>query len=436
MPFTSEDLVFTYEMVQDRDLEVFRNVAYDSIDRVEASGPRTVVVHWKQSYINADTMFTAALALPLPKHLLDRDYRERGRDILNHPYWSDEFVGTGPYEVRQFMRSSHVLLAASDRYILGRPFIDEIDVRLIPDSNALTANILSGTAELTLGRNVSLEEALQVRENWREGSVAIAPSSWIVIYPQFVNPAPAIVGDVRFRRALLHAMDRQQLVDALQGGASAVAHSFLAHEEPEYRDVEASITRYDYDPRRATQLLEELGYARAADGALRDGAQQRLAIEIRAITGIEINQKAMFSVADYWQQVGVGVESVVVPRARTQDREYVSTFPAFQVNRQGSSVAFLTNRVSSAAPLAENSFVGGNYSRYMDPAFDGLIERFFVTIPRSERMQVLSQIMRQMTDGVQMLGIFYDGTPTLMGKRLANVTARQQGWNAHLWDMR
>lgn len=143
-----------------------------------------------------------------------------------------------------------------------------------------------------------------------------------------------------------------------------------------------------------------------------------------------------YAVADFWQRAGVVVEPVVVPRARTSDREFTSTFPGFQVNRQGSSVSFLTNRVSSATPLPENSFVGGNYARYMDPAFDALIERCFVTIPRPERMQVLGQIIRQMTEGVQMLGLFYDGTPTLMGKRLANVTARQQGWNAHLWNAR
>ncbi len=435
-PFTSDDLVFTYGVVQDRDLEVFRNVAYESIDRVDAPDPRTVVVSWKQSYIYADTMFTAALALPLPKHLLERDYRERGRDILNDPYWSDEFVGTGPYRVRQFVRSSHILLQANDRYILGRPAIDEIEVKLIPDPNTLTANILAGAVELTLGRNVSLEEALQFRDKWAEGTVAISPASWIVIYPQFVNPSPPIVADVRMRRALLHAMDRQEMVDSLQGGFSAVAHSFLAAEEPEYRDVEASIVRYEHDPRRASQILEELGYTRGADGTLRDVSQQRLALEIRAIAGIEINQKAMFAVADFWQRAGAAVEPVVVPRARTSGREYTSTFPGFQVNRQGSSVSFLTNRVSSAAPLPENSFVGGNYARYMDPAFDALIERFFVTIPRPERMQILGQIIRQTTEGVQMLGLFYDGTPTLMGKRIANVTARQQGWNAHLWDRR
>lgn len=434
--FTSDDLVFTYGLVQDRELEVFRNVAFDAIERVEATDYQTVVVRWHQSYIYATQMFTPALALPLPKHVLEREYLENKRNVLYHPYWATEFVGTGPYKLREFVRSSHISLDAHEAYPLGRPRIDQIEIRLIPDPNTLMANVLASAVELTIGRNVSLEQALQVRDQWREGTVAIAPASWIVIYPQFVNPSPAVVADVRFRQALLHGMDRQEMVDSLQAGLTPVAHAFLAPDEPEYRDVASSIVRYAYDPGRASQLIEGLGYSRGQDGALRDASGVRLAIEIRSITGIDINQRAQFAVADYWQRIGLSVDPLVVPRARTQDREYIATFPGFQVNRQGSTVSFLTNRRSSSAPLPETSFVGQNYSRYMDPAFDALIDRFFVTIPWQDRLQILRQLTHQMTDQVHTLGLFYDGTPSLVGKRIEGVTARQEGWNAHAWDAR
>src|SRR5207253_578378 len=159
------------------------------------------------------------------------------RDVLNHPYWTDEYVGTGPFRVREFARSSHIVLEAYDRYVLGRPKIDQIDVQLIPDPNTVMANILAGTVELTVGRNVSLEEAMQVRDQWRDGNVVISPSSWIVVFPQFINPNPPVIADVRFRRALTYALDRQQMTETLQAGLTPVAHSFLAPDEPEYRDV-------------------------------------------------------------------------------------------------------------------------------------------------------------------------------------------------------
>lgn len=432
-PFTADDLVFTFRLLQDRDLAVFRNVAYDAIASVEAPDPRTVVVRWSKSYIYASQLFSPDLGVPLPRHILEREYEENRRNILFHPYWSQEFVGTGPFRLREFVRGSHIFLEANDLYILGRPRIDEIEVRLIPDPNTVVANVLAGSVELTIGRNVSLEQAVQLREQWTDGRVLIAPASWIVIYPQLLNPTPAIVADVQFRRALLHAIDREQMVETLQAGLTPVAHAFLAPNEPEYPDVESSIVRYPYDPQRAAQILATLGYTRGPDGVLRDSANQRLHLEIRAITGIDINQKAMFSVADYWQRLGVAVDPVVVPRARTSDREYIATFPGFQVNRQGSTVGFLTNRVSAAAPVAETGYVGGNYSRYLNPEFDAMIERFFVTVERSPRMQILGEIIHHLTDRVLTLGLFFDGTPALVGRRITGVTPRQQGWNAHTW---
>jgi peptide/nickel transport system substrate-binding protein len=434
-PFTADDLVFTFRLLQDKELEVFRNVAYDAIAAVEAPDPRTVNVRWSKSYILASQLFSPDLGVPLPKHLLEREYEENKRNVLFHPYWGSEFVGSGPFKPREFVRGSHIVLEAFDGYVLGRPKIDQIDIRLIPDPNTVVANLLADAAELTIGRNVSLEQAVQLRDQWSSGTVLIAPASWIVVYPQFFNPTPMVVSDVRFRRALVHAIDREAMVDTLQAGLTPVAHSFLAPDEPEYPEVESNIVRYDYDPRRATQLVEELGYSRGADGGFRAANGQRLGVEIRAVTGIEINQKAMFSVADYWQRSGVATETNVVPRARTNDREYIATFPSFQVVRQGSTVSFLTNRVSSAAPVAETNFVGANYSRYMDPEFDAKVERFFVTVQRPARMQVLGDIIRQMTDQVLTLGLFFDGTPALVGRRIDGVTPRQEGWNAHAWSV-
>jgi peptide/nickel transport system substrate-binding protein len=438
-PFTVEDILFTARLGQDRELPFFRDPAYDSVETVEAPDSRTILVRWKQPFINADAMFSRSMAMPRPRHVLERLYTENKESVTQAPYWTDEYVGTGPYRVRQWLRGSHLVLTANDRYVLGRPKIDEIEVRFIPNSNALVANLLAGEVELTLGRNLSLKQAVQIREQWREGQMAIGIKNWIALYPQLLNPNPAIMTNLQFRRALLYALDRQQLVDTLQEGMVPIAHSLLSPADPMYREVEPRIVRYDYDPRRTAQILEQLGYTRGGDGFYRDAAGQRLGLEVRTSAEDDTHEAGVFTVADAWRQVGIAAEPFLIPQAQRNDREFNSTFPGIRFWRLPNDVDDLRRYNSKDAPLPENRFSGGNRSRYMNPEFDAMIERYMTTIPLAERTQALGDIVHHMTDQLTIMGLWYNTEPVMISNRLANVTVRDVGqtteaWNAHLWD--
>src|SRR4030095_15173564 len=91
-PFTSDDLVFTARVVQDPELAVFRDRAYELIESVEAPDPRTVTVRWRRPFLEADTLF-GTLALPMPRHILERPFIEDKTTFLDLPHWSQEFIG-------------------------------------------------------------------------------------------------------------------------------------------------------------------------------------------------------------------------------------------------------------------------------------------------------------------------------------------------------
>src|SRR5439155_20184553 len=128
-PVTTDDLLFTMTVVRDRELPVFRDATYDLIDNVQAIDSRTITVTWSQPFIQADTLFTKDLAQPLPKHLLEAPYLNDKANFLQVPFWSSEFVGAGPYRVKSLTPGTGLILTAFDAYVLGRPKIDEIEVR-------------------------------------------------------------------------------------------------------------------------------------------------------------------------------------------------------------------------------------------------------------------------------------------------------------------
>jgi peptide/nickel transport system substrate-binding protein len=440
-PLTAQDLTFTANVVRDPELaSTFRDSAWERIESVESRDARTIVVTWNSPYIDADRMFSNELAPPIPRHLLEATYNENKDGLIHLPYWLSEFVGSGPFALRTWVQGSHVILNAYPEYVLGKPKLDQIEVRFIMDSNAVVSNLLAGGVELTLGYGLSLEQALELRRLWGDGRVEIAPNGWIPIHPQFLNPRPPVVADVRFRRALLHALDRQEMVETLQAGQVTVAHVFLNPVEPEYPAVESAILKYEFDLNRARRGLEELGYARGADGMYVDTAGQRLSLDIAATEGLDIQVKAMFAVSDAWQRLGIEMRPVVKSSQTNVDREENANFPGFRVSRQPNPIGEMTRYLIASAPVAGNRYTGQNFARYMNQEYNDLIERYFLTIPKGERLEILRQVLRHQSESLHQMGLFYNVQSVAIGKRVQGVTNSgvsgfNQTWNAHLWSI-
>jgi peptide/nickel transport system substrate-binding protein len=237
-------------------------------------------------------------------------------------------------------------------------------------------------------------------------------------------------------------VNRQDLVDSLQAGQSMVAHSYLSPKDGDYSAIERSVVKWEYDERRAAEGLETLGYTKGPDGVYRDATGQRLGVEIRTTGGDDLQEKTMLSVSNYWQRLGLAVDSVVVPPQRAQDREYRANFPAFEEVRQPNdlSAGALTRYYGPESSLPDNSYRGSNRMRYKSSELDALIDRFYATVPKTERLQVLGDITHHMTDQVIPLGIFYNAQPTMIANRLVNVgpggSSVPPAWNVQEWDVR
>src|SRR5262249_39976602 len=147
-----------------------------------------------------------------------------------------------------------------------------------------------------------------------------------------------------------------QVVDVLLAGQSMVAESWLSpNDPPEYRPIEGSIVRYPFNPTDSVRQIEGLGYTRGQDGAFRDSAGQRLSVELRTVA-VDINEKVVLSVADFWQQVGVGTELVVVPPQRITEMPYRAVFPGLELTRGAGDLSNLGWIHSRGARTSENGY--------------------------------------------------------------------------------
>ncbi len=434
-PVTVADFLFTLKVLQDKELPLAGSQVYGYIEGARQSDPQTMIVQWNRVYIGAD-----ALALvPMPRHLVESAYNENKHGLLELPVWGTEAVGTGPYRVQQFERGSHALLQAFDGYVLGRPKIDTIMAKFIQDQNTLAANVLAGAVDATIGRGLSIEQAVQIRNQWPQGRIAdLLYHSWVRIHPQFINPTPAVILEVPFRQALLHAIDRQQIIDSVQEGVGAISEIGLSTNSPYYGVIGPSVVEHSYDPRRAAQLLDGLGYTRGADGLLVDRAGQKLSVELRTTQDNAARLKALVIVADDWQKAGVGVVQSITPAQLQGDRAYRQDRPGFEINRVGAALDGIAAYHSRSIQTAANNYRapggGTNYPRYGNAELNDLIERFERTIPLSERLNVAAQAFHHMTSLVVQLGLYYDVQPVMVDNRISR-NFLGYTWDAHEWDL-
>lgn len=441
-PFTSEDLAFTSRVASNKETALEYVLAFDSVERFEARDASTFTIYWSKPFIGANEMFTRGAGggrmLAIPKHALERAFNDDKTTFTDQLYWTSEYIGVGPYKVKAWERGSHVVLAANDQYVLGRPRIDEVEVKFFPDARIVGASILAGVVQGTMSRGIPVDQGVEIRDQWKDGRMEVRPNSSIVVFPQFLDPTPAVVTNVNFRRAMLHAIDRKQLTEVLTSGLSQPAESFIPPDDPLFKEMDPYNARYEYSPTRAAQLIEGLGYSKGGDGFYRDGSGLRLQVEIRATAGDETSEKSALAIADYWQRIGVTTEPFIIPEQRQRDRELRATFPAFDIRTSPNEAGRLARFQSVQTALPENRFIGDNNPRYMNPEFDRLIDRFFSTIPLRERNQALGEVMRHLTDQVVIMGLFYSMEPTMMANRLTGLRARHllgtQAWNAHEWD--
>jgi peptide/nickel transport system substrate-binding protein len=439
-PLTADDFLFTASIGQDRELPIVRPQIYDFVERIEARDPHTLVVHWKQPYIEADQIFGASGTQPIPKHLLSDAAQNNKPGFTGLSYWSHEFVGVGPYRVKEWADGSHAIVEVNDRYFLGRPRIDEVEIRFIPAPTTMLANIMAGVVDLTMGRGLSLEQGQELQRQWRDGRIDGAPNANpLSLRPQHLNPDPPILADVQFRRALYHAINRQELVDTLMSGFSVVAHHPIPPGDL-LQEAGARATRYEYDPRRAVQMLEGMGLTRGPDGFFRDGTGQRIQVELRRAGDDEMETNTILTTADFWSKSGIAAEPVSVPPARQRDLEYRAKFPGFEISGSGAGLGDLRYLRYSELRIAEHNWNGRNRTGYTNPELDVLTDRYVTTIPINERTQVLGQILQHLTERVIIMYLFFEQTPTPIANRLMNVTATNREahvtWNAHEWDVK
>lgn len=434
-PLTADDFVFAAQVYRTADLGFALTAPQQQMGEVTAPDPRTVIISWKVQYPDAGTLSIGFE--PLPRHILDTPFRELApKALVALPFWSRDYVGLGPYRVDSWEPGAFVSGVAFDGHVLGRPKIGRLQVRFIPDTSAVVANLLAGAVNVSMDTSIGFANGATLQREWAgttRGSVLFTPSTmrWMQVQfrPELVNPKGLL--DVRVRKALLQSLDRQALGDAMYDGQGKPLDAMVYPFDPWFPAVDSVITKYHFDLRQSEQLMAEAGYRKDPDGTYAHQADGRFVSELR-ISGGDENEREIAILAEAFRRAGFGATEFPYPVALTRDGEFRATFPGLLENPAGGGVASL---ISSMIPTAANRWTGANRGGWSNPEYDRFYDQFLTTLDENARNQEIAQAMKISTEQLPVLPIQYSFavvayTTGLRGPHSANAA----NWNVHQWE--
>lgn len=222
-----------------------------------------MVITWLRPYLKANHLgFDLP---PLPRHRLDDKYRADKARLRLGEQWTSGYVSMGPFRLESWEPGVRIIARAYQDWFLGPPRVDVVEIRFISDPNALLSNLLAGEVDLAAYPAVRISEAEAARAQWAargEGYVKAWAKRLKFLEFQYreVPNWQRVVADVRVRRALIHAIDRDSIADVMTFGLGHRAEAWVLPTDPLAPQIDRAVTRYPFDPQRAASLLADAGW--------------------------------------------------------------------------------------------------------------------------------------------------------------------------------
>jgi peptide/nickel transport system substrate-binding protein len=432
-PITTRDVLFTWEVGRHPKSGVIPKEFYRSLYAIDAEDDKTFTLHFDKLTFDYNAINAFDL---LPAHLDEAAFAEpeayRHRtlyetDTTNPGLWF------GPYRIAEVVPGSHVVLVPNPTWWGDKPQFKRIVVRVIANTAALEANLLSGAIDMIAGElGLTIDQALAFEKRHADRfDITYKPGlAYEHIDLNLDNP---ILGDVRVRRALLYGLDRQAISDQLFEGRQPVADSNVNPLDWVHAD---DTPRYPYDPAKAAALLDEAGWTLGKDGVRRNPAGEPLTLEIMTTAGNRTRELVEQVLQSQWKQLGIDARIRNQP-ARVFFGQTVSErkFPAMAMFAWISAPESVprTTLHSDHIPTADNNWAGQNYTGFRNKDVDALIEAIEVELDRDKRRELWRRLQHIYAEELPALPLYFRAEPYILPKWLKGVRPTGHQYPTTLW---
>jgi peptide/nickel transport system substrate-binding protein len=365
---TADDVVFTYRMMTEPVIAYPGISSFDFVERVEAADDSTVRFIFTRPY--ADQLGDTRMVV-LPKHLLEPVEPERMRfaEFNRRP------VGNGPFKLHSWASQDRIVLVPNEDYYEGRPYLDRVVFRVIPDETTRKVEMETGGIDM-MPTVPTPDQAYWEQQPevvlWRYPGRDYVYVGWNLRREPF--------GDQRVRQALTMATDRQGIIDGLRFGLGEISTGPIVPTHWAYHD---GIDPWPFDPDRSLALLQSAGWSDTDGDGLLDKDGQPFDFSMTIITDNRISEEISTVMQEEFRKLGIAMDIKALEWNVFLKQTQAKDFDACILAWRG---GFVIN----PTPVWHSRSIDGKYNHisYANPEVDRLIEQGRLAVDRREARKI------------------------------------------------
>lgn len=485
-PITTEDVQFYFEVGKTKGMPVLNPDYWERVN-LKVKDARNFTVIFEPAYYYDTYGSPIGYA---PKHIMGAEWEKvkaaaRGLDPdkdaekLNELYRNfflkfatpqalnrGAMVYSGPFKLKRWVPGNSIEMERNPNFPIKpeggeSKYVQKVVYRFIQNTNSLLVAVIGGGIDATSSVSLTFDQArsrqLTSRAPGRFDIWFVPGAIWEHIDINKFENCQAVrdlgLNDVRTRRALLYALNREGLVKAFFDGLQPVAHTWIAPVNPLFNP---NVRKYEFDLKKAEALLAEMGWRKGPDGILQrtvGGRTVRFEIEYVTTAGNAIRERTQQFFAEDLKKIGIAVKINNAPSAvvfadefiqRASECKWTGLFEFAWVSslaEDGSLFQYKNlNTGTIQVPTKENNYQGQNIGGWRNDEFDRLTSQAVLEFDEAKRKQLFARAQEIWAEELPALPLYFRANPYVVRKGLVNYVASAYaggfgypGWNA--WEI-
>jgi peptide/nickel transport system substrate-binding protein len=425
---TAADVKWSWQAIMNPNNNVVSRHGYDYIDSIDTPDPYTVVVHLKTPFSPFVNTFFAESDQPYmvaPAHVLSKY-----PNLNQVPFNSNPTVTDGPFKFVQWAHGDHITVARNDDFFLGKPGLDKIDIKVVPDEDT-SVNLLQ-THEIDYLFQASMQTYQVLHAVPDVNLVWVNVNGYEAIQ---LNCSHDFLKDPLVRRAISYGIDRYFVVHALTFDTQTIASEDI----PSWMwAFNPNVPVFSHEPGKAHDLLIQAGWRPGPDGIMQKNGERLSLVLVTNNSNVTRRREALL-IQGFLNSIGIDVSIKSYPGD-------VLFAPAGMggILQQGKYDMSLAGWYAGIDPDDSSQFMcrnfppgGYNYSRYCSPQMEALQHIALTHYDRPTRRAAYFRIQELLArDNPELFDYYYKQMePISVDFKGFDPNPVVESWNAWQWSI-